>query len=136
MIWVIVFATALAIVFGLILAFASKKMDPGLSPLVSKIKDALPDKNCGGCGYANCEEYAKALAKDSSLVGKCVLADEKMNKKLSEITGGDAEGVEKKKAKVFCRGGSRENAEYRGIESCKAAKINRCESKPKNWASC
>lgn len=122
MIWIIIFSAALAIAFGFILAFASKKMQKNENELVKKIKEALPDKNCGGCGYANCEEYAKALANDTSLIGKCVLGGDELNNKLSEITGSTCKSTNQLRAVVFCSGGSEEKAEYRGIRSCKAAK--------------
>ncbi|MFW6449763.1 MAG: 4Fe-4S binding protein [Nanoarchaeota archaeon] len=120
MIYVIIFATGIAVLFGLILAIASKKMQPSEDELTKKIKEVLPGRNCGGCGFANCTEYAKAAAKDPSLVGKCVLADEGINKKLSELTGSNINS-DKKTAEVMCRGESYEKAHYKGVSSCKAA---------------
>ncbi|MFO7929391.1 MAG: (Fe-S)-binding protein [Candidatus Humimicrobiaceae bacterium] len=35
-----------------------------------KILQIAPHRDCGACGYANCEQYAEALAKNPSLVNE------------------------------------------------------------------
>lgn len=37
---------------------------------VEKILQIAPHRDCGACGYANCEQYAEALAKKPSLANE------------------------------------------------------------------
>ncbi len=52
----------LGIIFGLILAYASKKFEVKGSDNAVKLEEALPGYNCGACGYPGCSAYAEALA--------------------------------------------------------------------------
>ncbi len=53
---------ALGLVFGIILAVASKLFAVKSDPLVEEVRAALPGANCGACGYAGCDQYAEAVA--------------------------------------------------------------------------
>ena len=56
-----------ALVFAVILvnlySFTESKND--------EILDLLPGYNCGACGYAGCDELAKAIKEDPTLYKKC-----------------------------------------------------------------
>ena len=54
--------TVLGIIFGTILAVASKVFAVEKDPREDAIVEILPGANCGGCGYAGCADYAKAIA--------------------------------------------------------------------------
>ena len=117
--WTILFIiAAIALFFGLIISLLSGE-EKGLR---KKITEALPNNNCGACGYPTCEEYAKAIEKDSSLVGKCVIATDESNEKLKQLLGVDVK-ISKKTAKVLCEGKSEKYAEYHGYKSCAAMKL-------------
>ena len=49
----------LGLVFGVILAVASKIFEVKTDPRFPEIMDCLPGANCGGCGYAGCSAAAK-----------------------------------------------------------------------------
>lgn len=116
---ILIIAGLLALFFGLIISsFTSNDAEAGLK---KKIKDVLPNNNCGACGYANCEEYAKAVEKDHSLIGLCTVGGEEVAEKLKRILHEEGTAI-KKTAVVFCRGGSKKKAEYYGYKSCAAAK--------------
>ena len=48
----------LGLIFGLILAVASKIFEVKTDPRFPLIMDCLPGANCGGCGYAGCSVAA------------------------------------------------------------------------------
>ena len=60
----------MGLVFGLMLAIASKvfavKTDERLEPLI----EALPGANCGGCGFSGCAAYAQAVLDGKTRIGK------------------------------------------------------------------
>ena len=61
----------LGLVFGLILAAASKVFYVPTDPRLEKLNDCLPGANCGGCGYAGCGGYAEAVLSGEAPIGKC-----------------------------------------------------------------
>ena len=53
----------LGLVFGLVLAAASKIFYVESDPRLDQLNECLPGANCGGCGYAGCGAYAEAVRK-------------------------------------------------------------------------
>ena len=52
---------ALGAVFGALLAYASKIFHVEVDPKQEEVRACLAGANCGGCGYAGCSDYAKAV---------------------------------------------------------------------------
>ena len=122
----------LGLVFGLILAIASKVFYVKTDPRLEKLVDALPGANCGGCGYAGCAAYAQAVLEGKAPVGGCVSGGNEVARAMAEIMGVKAEEVQRKVALVRCAGyhgideegkptGSKQKGVYEGIPDCLAA---------------
>ncbi|EAR62437.1 electron transport complex subunit RsxB [Neptuniibacter caesariensis] len=60
----------LALVFGLLLGFASVRFRVEGNPLVDQIDTILPQTQCGQCGYPGCRPYAEAIA-EGDAINKC-----------------------------------------------------------------
>ena len=64
----VLIATAIVAAIGLLcaimLVLASKFFAVSEDETVNQIRECLPGANCGACGYAGCDGYAKALAED------------------------------------------------------------------------
>ena len=58
--------------FAVILLIASIKLKVAIDPKVEQVHEALPNIDCGACGFAGCGQYAKAVAEDPELLGKCL----------------------------------------------------------------
>ena len=56
---------------GILLTIASKVFYVEVDERVEKIGEALPQANCGACGYAGCKELAKAVARGDDNISKC-----------------------------------------------------------------
>ena len=93
-------------------------------PRIEKASSVLPGVNCGGCGYAGCADYAKAVVSDGASVTLCAPGGDSVVADLSALLGVSAETSEPKVAIVLC-GGDREKAttkfKYNGIADCNAA---------------
>ena len=123
----------LGLVFGLVLAGASKLFYVETDPRLEKLQECLPGANCGGCGYAGCNAYAEAVLKGEAPVGKCVAGGNDCAKNMGIIMGVQAENVVRKVAMVRCSGyrtydeegnqitGNKSKAIYEGIHDCIAA---------------
>ena len=109
----------LGILFGVGLAYASRKFEVHVDARVKEISELLPGANCGGCGFPGCATFASALVGDPSLINECKVCDEKSWVKICNILG--IELGKQKVALVACSYGSGDKFEYQGIRSCAAA---------------
>ncbi len=124
----IVFAVVLVSVVGLIgavvLVLAAKFMAVYEDPRVAQCSECLPGANCGGCGYAGCSDYARAVV-EGAPVNKCAVGGPACAAKLAEIMGVEAGDSVAKAAVVACTGAKNGICEvkfdYQGIKSCAAA---------------
>ena len=123
----------LALVFGLVLAAASKVFYVETDPRLDQLNECLPGANCGGCGYAGCGGYADAVLKGEAPIGKCASGGNECARSMAAIMGVVAEEVTRKVALVRCSGekhydksgnlvaGAKVKAEYEGFQDCVAA---------------
>ncbi len=61
----------LAALLGIILSAAYSKLKVEEDPGVEKITELLPGVNCGACGFASCEEFARQLVRKETDIEKC-----------------------------------------------------------------
>ena len=94
----------LGLIFGLVLAIASKVFYVETDPRLDLLNEYLPGANCGGCGYAGCGGYAEAVLKGEAEIGKCASGGNECAQKMAEIMGVKAEKMERKVAMVRCSG--------------------------------
>ena len=123
----------LGLVFGLVLAAASKVFYVETDPRLDQLNECLPGANCGGCGFAGCGAYAEAVLKGEAPVGKCASGGNECAQAMAAIMGVQAEAVTRKVALVRCSGartydeqgeltkGAKMKATYEGFHDCVAA---------------
>ena len=123
----------LGLIFGTVLAIASKVFYVETDPRLDKLNECLPGANCGGCGYAGCGGYAEAVLKGEAPIGKCASGGNECAQEMAAIMGVEAAEVTRKVALVRCSGektfdkdgnltkGARVKAEYEGFHDCLAA---------------
>lgn len=116
----------LALCFGAFLGFAAKKFHVPVDPRVEQVEAALPGANCGGCSFAGCSGYAKAVVEGKAPVDACAPGGAELAKAIAEILGVDASESKAMIAALKCRGGknrARDAYQYEGIQDCRAAKL-------------
>lgn len=115
---------AVGAVCALILGIAEKFLAVKEDARIGLVLAELPGANCGGCGFAGCNDYAHALVEGNAKPGACTAGDDKCTKRISEILGVAAEATEKRVAIVHCIG-DRTRAvrigDYNGICDCATA---------------
>ena len=91
-----------------------------------KIRECLPGANCGACGYAGCDGYAKALSKEEGIkTNLCIPGGDAVSQSISDILGVEFEDTVEQVAVVHCYGDCNHTSlkmDYVGIQSCEAAK--------------
>jgi Na+-translocating ferredoxin:NAD+ oxidoreductase RNF subunit RnfB len=116
---------ALGLIYGLGLAFASKKFHVQVDPKIEAINEILPGANCGACGQPGCGGYAEAIVNQGLEINKCAPGGDEVIAKIAEIMGIEASAADKKVAVIHCQSGGKNNTffryEYQGIATCKAA---------------
>ena len=123
----------LGLIFGLVLAAASKVFYVETDPRLEQLNDCLPAANCGGCGYPGCAGYAEAVLKGEAPIGKCAAGGNECARAMAAIMGVEAGEVTRKVAMVRCSGnkrydesgkligGAKIKGEYEGFNNCLAA---------------
>ena len=123
----ILIAFAVVAVIGLIcavlLALAANFLSVPEDENVQKIRDCLPGANCGACGYAGCDDYAKAVASGEAATNLCIPGADDVAAEVAGIMGTEAMDVVEMIAHVRCNGTCTATdtfADYQGIRSCAA----------------
>lgn len=117
----------IGVICAVMLVVASKLMAVEEDERLPKVRECLPGANCGACGYAGCDGYAKALVEDESVPSNlCVPGADAVSRQLSEVLGVEFADVVEQVAIIHCGGDcnhTQKNADYHGMESCAAAKL-------------
>lgn len=122
----VVLVVVIGLVSAVLLTIASKVFFVPVDERVTAVRDVLPGANCGGCGFAGCDDYAGALIDDPEMpCNKCTVGGASCAEQIAEILGKSAGDTEKEVAIVMCRGdneASKKILEWQGMQSCKGAK--------------
>ena len=109
---------------ALLLVVASKFMAVETNQTAEDIRAALPGANCGACGFAGCDDYAKNLAENPGLkTNLCTPGGDTAARKIAEILGVEFEDVVEKKAIMKCAvtfDTSEYIMDYQGPHTCEA----------------
>ncbi|MBB1361671.1 MULTISPECIES: electron transport complex subunit RsxB [unclassified Shewanella] len=84
--------SVLALVFGVILGFASKKFKVEGNPIIDQVETLLPQTQCGQCGYPGCRPYAEAIA-NGDKINKCPPGGTATMEKIAELMGVEPEAL-------------------------------------------
>ena len=102
---VVAIVAVLAVVFALLILLVYKFTEVKGDEKTDKIKDLLSNANCGGCGYAGCAEFAKAVAEGRAEVSACGPTSKENKAKIAAILGVEMSDDGEKRAVIHCNGG-------------------------------
>ena len=100
---ILIFAV-LGLLAGVLLTAASKIFYVKTDERIEQISDALPQANCGACGFAGCSDYANAIVEKGAATNLCKPGGGEVSAKISEILGTEAMSVTPETAVVHCQG--------------------------------
>lgn len=111
--------------FALVLLIASIKLKVVVDPKIEQIHEALPNLDCGACGFAGCGQYAKAILANPELLGKCAPGGPGTAATIANILNLQvSESGPQQRPIVHCRAHTADKtfrARYQGIPTCTAA---------------
>lgn len=115
---------ALGLVFGGMIAAATKKLWVWEDPRIDDVAAMLPGNNCGACGQAGCRAFAEKAVAGEIQPAQCSVMDQAAVTAVAQYLGVGAGAATKRVARLLCGGGtgvSVRSAEYRGLDTCAAA---------------
>jgi electron transport complex protein RnfB len=107
--------------FGVLLAFADKKLAVEMNPLIHVVEDILPKGQCGACGFAGCAAYAEAVVLDKDVPPDlCVPGKKAVAQMVAELTGKAAKDIEPRVAFIRCAlpiSAAKKKYQYSGLKT-------------------
>lgn len=115
----------MGLVFGIVLAYASKKFEVKVDPKEVEVRNALPGANCGACGFPGCDGFAHAVSTGNAPIDGCKVGGAAVAEKVGEILGIKVDVNEKRMVAFVKCNGTKKNAvekyKYFGIDDCRSA---------------
>ena len=111
--------------FAVVLLIASVKLKVEVDPKIEQIHEALPNIDCGACGFAGCSQYAKAVSANPELLGNCAPGGQETAEIIAGILNlqiSDSGPAER--PIIHCRAHESDKTvwgQYQGIPTCTAA---------------
>lgn len=119
--------TSIGVVFGVSLAFVSRRFHVPSNPIVDQVRDRLPSANCGACGFAGCQAYAEAVVERKEVSPNlCIPGRAAVAEAVARLTGKEMGAVADRIVVMRCHGTSafaREESRYVGLDTCAAASL-------------
>ncbi len=116
----------LGIIFGAFLTIASKKLKVEEDPAVEKVMEALPQTDCGACGYPGCRPQAEKMVSGDDPPNACITGGQEVADNVAAALGVEAHEAVRVVAVMLCNGGEAEavmTGLYRGEQTCAASDL-------------
>lgn len=79
----------IALIAGVALGVASRKLPSSNDALVEQVNDLLPQTQCAQCGYPGCRPYADAIVRDDAAINLCPPGGDSTVRRLADLLGRD-----------------------------------------------
>ncbi len=107
--------------FAIMLTIAHSRLKVKEDPKVAAVRNELPAANCGGCGFASCDQFAEKVATLEAPPGDCVVLGSEAMQAIAGIMGIEASAAAPKRAVIHCGAQIHEQlnrADYSGPQTC------------------
>lgn len=108
------------------LVFAHRKLAVHIDPRIEKIAEALPQANCGACGFPGCQALAEAIVLGKATPTSCPVGGAETASLIAAVLGVKPAEVVRKVARLHCRGtkeAAPRRSEYLGLKTCFASHL-------------
>lgn len=116
----------LTVIFAGLLGVAKEKLRVEEDPRIGQVTQVLPSANCGGCGYAGCADFAKAVVEQRAKCDGCPVGGSEVANKVAAILGIQVIATAPYRPVVHCGAKTSDKlgvVPYEGVESCVEANI-------------
>ena len=117
---VLIIVAVIAIIFAILIVTVSKLCFVKEDERIEKISENLAGANCGGCGYAGCADFAKALVEGSASINDCGATSNENKEVIAKVLDIPFSASAKVFAVVKCAGGhnAKDKFDYVGNKGC------------------
>lgn len=112
--------------FAGLLSIAKVKLYVDEDPRIAKVQEVLPGVNCGGCGFAGCADFAKAVVEGRADVGGCTVGGPKVAEAVAAVLGVEVAETWPRRPVIHCAAKTDDRlgrVPYDGVESCVGADV-------------
>ena len=81
---------AIALLAGLGLSYASRRLPASDGSLVEQVNELLPQTQCAQCGFPGCRPYAQAIVSSDAAINLCPPGGDATIQRLAELLGKEA----------------------------------------------
>ena len=99
---VLAILAVLAIIFTILILVINKFCAVEEDPKIGMIASNLSGANCGGCGFAGCADFAKALVEGRAQIGSCSATASENKQIIAQILGQTVEDNEPMISVIMC----------------------------------
>ncbi|MCC7299675.1 MAG: RnfABCDGE type electron transport complex subunit B [Verrucomicrobia bacterium] len=119
----VLFTAGLGALLALIIGATARAFAVETDSRIETVTEMLPGVNCGGCGYAGCADFAKAIVEGRTLPVQCPVSTSVHTARIAEYLGITAGEKEKVIAVVRCGGSCAVTVRspYNGVSDCRSA---------------
>jgi electron transport complex protein RnfB len=89
MLTAVITITVIALIAGVGLSFASRRLPSSDGDIVEQVNDLLPQTQCAQCGYPGCRPYAAAVVEGQAAINLCPPGGEETVRRLADLLGRD-----------------------------------------------
>ncbi|MHC4443993.1 MAG: RnfABCDGE type electron transport complex subunit B [Planctomycetota bacterium] len=116
----------LTVLFAGLLGLAKVKLHVDEDPRIQQIEDVLPAANCGGCGYAGCADFARAVVDRRVRCDGCPVGESEVAEKIADILGIKVIQIIPYRPVIHCaakRSDKHGMVDYDGVATCVEANV-------------
>lgn len=122
LLYTILMLSALGAILAIVLYFVAQRFKVEEDPRIDAVAKVMPGANCGGCGYAGCQAFAKAAVQAEDLsTCFCPVGGNEVMKKVAAVLGKEAAEKAPMVAVLRCSGTCEVRpriSQYDGSRSC------------------
>ncbi len=118
----IAIVAVVSVIFAVLIVLVSKLCAVKEDEKAKAVSEHLAGANCGGCGFAGCADFAKALSEGKASINDCGATASEEKEEIAKILGIPFSATEQTFAVVKCAGGnnSKDKFNYVGNYGCDA----------------
>ncbi|UCF33480.1 MAG: RnfABCDGE type electron transport complex subunit B [Phycisphaerales bacterium] len=116
----------IAALFAGLLGIAKEKLRVEEDPRIGRIQEILPAANCGGCGFAGCADFAKAVVEERAPVNGCPVGGAMVAEAVAAALGVEVVRTFPYRPVIHCGAKAYQKmgrVPYEGVKSCVEANV-------------
>ena len=120
---VLAILAVLALIFTVLILVVNKYCAVDEDPRIGEVAENLSGANCGGCGFAGCADFAKALVEGRADINDCSATSKENKQIIATVLGTTINETEPMMAVVKCAGdkdSAKTKYDYIGNGSCES----------------